>query len=114
MSTMSLFFQLDQASLFSKASCQSNGFVLLEVLLAMSLILTSWLALVGTYQNLALRAAQEEQKRVNLRRVQDDFEIREHQRVNQTMKQPGKKIESSRMSSRSRLVPATTQSTSKK
>jgi Tfp pilus assembly protein PilV len=111
---MPLFSQLDQANHPSNAFGQSKGFVLLEVLLAMSLILTSWLALAGTYQNLALRAAQEDQKRAELKKQLDEFEIREHQRLNQTMKQPGKKIESSRMSSRSRIVPATTKSPIKK
>ena len=36
----------------------SKGFVLLEVLLAMSLILGAWMALVSTYQSLALRTTQ--------------------------------------------------------
>ena len=53
----------------------SQGFVLLEVIVAMSLILGSWMALVGTYQNLALRTAQTESKRTQLRTEFDAFEV---------------------------------------
>jgi hypothetical protein len=47
----------------------------------MSLILGSWMALVGTYQKLVLRATQIESKRTQLRRGFDVFEASEQSRV---------------------------------
>ncbi len=52
-----------------------NGFILLEVLVAMSLILGAWLSSIHTYQGLALRFIGLEQKRVELRQVFDAHEL---------------------------------------
>jgi len=90
-----------------------QGFVLLEVLVAMSLILGSWMALVGTYQNLVLRATQIESKRAQLRREFDAFEVSEQLRVSISTNTKGQNHESSRVSSRHRAQHATSQSTSK-
>jgi Tfp pilus assembly protein PilE len=91
----------------------SQGFVLLEVIVAMSLILGSWIALVGTYQNLVLRATHMESKRAQLGRGFDAFEVSEQARVSANTNTKGQTHESSRVSSRYRTQHATSQSTSK-
>jgi len=85
-----------------KPLAKSDGFVLLEVLLAMSLILGSWMTLVGAYQTLTLRMAQEESKRTQLRKELDAFEIGEHLRANDDAPIKGVIDESPRMPGRSR------------
>jgi len=91
----------------------AKGFVLLEVLVAMSLILGSWMALVGTYQNLVLRATQMESERAQLRREFDAFEVSEQLRVSVSANTKGHNHESSRVSRRHRAQHATSQSASK-
>ena len=91
----------------------AKGFVLLEVLVAMSLILGVWMALVGTYQNLVLRGTQMESKRAQLRREFDAFEVGEQLRVSISTNTKGQNHESSRVSSRHRAQHATSQSASK-
>ena len=91
----------------------SQGFILLEVLVAMSLILGTWMALVGTYQNLALRTTQIESKRAQLRREFDAFEVSEQTRVSASTNIKGQNHESSRVSSRYRTKHAATKPTSK-
>lgn len=61
---------------------QSNGFILLEALVAMSLILGTWLASMNTYQAIALRFITQEAKRMQLRKVLDLYEIQERIRAN--------------------------------
>jgi prepilin-type N-terminal cleavage/methylation domain-containing protein len=90
-----------------------QGFVLLEVLVAMSLILGSWMASVGTYQNLVLRATQMESKRAQLRREFDVFEVSEQARVSTSTNIKGQHHESSRVSSRHRAQHVTSQPPSK-
>ena len=80
----------------------SKGFILLEVLVAMSLILGSWMALVGTYQNLALRTTQTENKRAQLRKEFDAFETIEQARAGTKANIKGQSNESTRVSSRNR------------
>jgi hypothetical protein len=92
---------------------RSQGFVLLEVLVAMSLILGSWMASVGTCQNLVLRATQMESKRVQLRREFDVFEVSEQARVSISTNIKGQNYESSRVPSRHRAQHVTSQPTSK-
>jgi prepilin-type N-terminal cleavage/methylation domain-containing protein len=91
-----------------------QGFVLLEVLVAMSLILGSWMASVGTYQNLVLRVTQMESKRAQLRRDFDVFEVSEQARVRANTNTKGQNHESSRVPHRHRAQHATSQSASKK
>ena len=57
-----------------------GGFILLEVLVAMSLIVGSWTAMTHIYQGLALRQAQLQTKKAELRKELDDFENSEHVR----------------------------------
>jgi|GEM_PF-520695 len=96
-----------------KLFAKSDGFVLLEVLLAMSLILGSWTTLVGAYQNLTLRIALEEKKRKQLRKALDVFEIREHLRANDDIAIKGFIDESPRMPGRARAQHGVTKSTVK-
>ena len=59
----------------------SSGFILLEVLVAMSLISGVWVSSIGIYQVLVLRLIQQERKQVLLRKTFDDYEIAEHMRI---------------------------------
>jgi type II secretory pathway component PulJ len=92
---------------------RSQGFVLLEVLVAMSLILGSWMASVSTYQNLVLRATQIESKRAQLRREFDLFEMSEQARVSASTNIKGQHHEFTRVSSRHRAKHATSEPASK-
>ncbi|QWE08907.1 hypothetical protein [Polynucleobacter ibericus] len=60
----------------------SLGFILLEVLVAMSMILGVWITSVGAYQRLALSLTQQEAKRSQLRKELDAFEMQEYDRLN--------------------------------
>ena len=91
----------------------SKGFVLLEVLVAMSLILGTWMALVSTYQSLALRTTHEESKRAALRKQLDTFEMSEQARVISKVNIKDPIHESSRVPSRNRAKPVTSQSPAK-
>jgi len=115
-------FMCQPCQVTSKDSCKAQiglerdlakGFVLLEVLVAMSLILGSWMALVGTYQNLVMRTTQMESKRAQLRREFDAFEVGEQLRVSISANTKGQNHESSRVSSRHRAQHAAAQSASK-
>jgi hypothetical protein len=53
----------------------SNGFILLEVLVAMSLVASSWMNLSNTYQGMILRLGQLQEKRVELRKEMDKHEL---------------------------------------
>jgi len=81
-----------------------RGFILLEVLVAMSMILGVWMASVGVYQRLALNLTQQESKRSQLRKDSDVFEMQEHSRTN--LHQPNKVLshESARVPSRNRAM----------
>ncbi|AWW45599.1 hypothetical protein POPA111323_05955 [Polynucleobacter paneuropaeus] len=54
---------------------KANGFILLEVLLAMSLIAGAWVGLCNQYQVMALRFVQSQEKRVQIREQINQFEI---------------------------------------
>jgi hypothetical protein len=56
-------------------SRHANGFILLEVLLAMSLVATSWMALENSFQRLILRLGQLQEKRVQTQKELDQFEM---------------------------------------
>ena len=87
-----------------------GGFILLEVLVAMSLIVGSWMAMIHIYQGLALRQTQLQFKKAELRKESDAFEINEHARnlTNRPVKN-----ESTRMSSRTRSMHGASQSATK-
>ncbi|QWD12954.1 hypothetical protein G6703_01380 [Polynucleobacter paneuropaeus] len=54
---------------------KANGFILLEVLLAMSLIAGAWVGLCNQYQVMALRFVQSQEKQVQIREQINQFEI---------------------------------------
>jgi competence protein ComGF len=97
--------------LWRSGNCQ--GFILLEVLIAMSMILGVWISSVGAYQRLTLSLAQYDAKRTQIRKEWDVFEIQEQVRPSNNL--PSKKLnhESARVSGRHRALRATTQSTFK-
>jgi type II secretory pathway pseudopilin PulG len=57
------------------SSKQSNGFILLEVLVAMSLVTSSWMALGNTYQQMVLRLGQLQEQRVQMKQSLDQHEL---------------------------------------
>lgn len=83
-----------------------QGFILLEALLAMSLIVGVWMGMVQIYQGLALRQTKLQAEKVQLRKDSDVFELSEHARSHA---HGPVKHESSRVLSRSRAMPSTTQ-----
>jgi Tfp pilus assembly protein PilV len=56
-------------------SGQCNGFILLEVLVAMSLVATSWMALGNSFQHMILRLGQLQEKRVQMKKELDQHEL---------------------------------------
>jgi hypothetical protein len=89
-------------------NCQ--GFILLEVLVSMSMILGVWMASVGVYQRLVLNLTQQESKRSELRRNADVFEIQEHGKVNRHLPKQVLGNESTRVPSRNCAMRASAQS----
>ncbi|MBU3629993.1 type II secretion system protein [Polynucleobacter sp. AP-Melu-500A-A1] len=88
-----------------------GGFILLEVLVAMSLIVGSWMGMIHIYQGLALRQTQLQVKKVELRKESDVFEISDHARNMPNISNGAVKNESTRMSSRNRSMHGASQST---
>ena len=64
------------------SSENSQGFILLEVLVAMGMILGVWMVSVATYQRLSLNLVQQEVKRSQFRKEWDAFEMQEMVRIN--------------------------------
>jgi type II secretory pathway component PulJ len=96
--------------LLSKGALQKGaqeGFVLLEVLVAMSLILGVWMSMVHIYLSLALRQTQFQTQKAELRKELDVFERSEHAR---SISSGPIKNESSRVFSRPRALPSASQS----
>ena len=91
----------------------SRGFILLEVLVAMNMILGVWMASVGVYQRLALNLTQQESKRSQLRKEMDAFEIQEQARTHLNLPNKVLSNESARVSSRNRTMRSSSQSTIK-
>jgi len=87
----------------------SQGFILLEALVAITMILGVWMASVEAYQCLALNLAQQEGKRAQLRKESDVFEAQEQHRT--VLNAPSKAMshEPARMSGRNRFVRTATQ-----
>ena len=79
-----------------------NGFILLEVLVVMSLILGAWMNLIQSYQILSLKLTQLEKQRVLIRKEQDVFES--------GPMAMGLSNEPTRMSGRTHVMRATSQS----
>lgn len=81
-----------------------GGFILLEVLVSMSLIVGGWMAMIHIYQGLALRQTQLQVKKTELRKESDVFENSEHARNLRNISSGAVKNESTRVSSRTRSV----------
>lgn len=58
----------------------SSGFILLEVLIAMTIVMGSWMVSTHAYQKLALNLSQQESKRSQLRKEFDSYEMEMHSR----------------------------------
>jgi Tfp pilus assembly protein PilV len=53
----------------------STGFILLEVLVAMSLIASSWMTLGTSYQQMVLRLGKSHEQRVQMKKEADQYEL---------------------------------------
>jgi len=84
----------------------AKGFVLLEVLVAMSIVTGSWIALEGSYHRLVLRMTQTQAKKAVINRERDQYEFALFTTM-QSDKPDAKVVlnEYSGMSRRSRLIP---------
>jgi competence protein ComGF len=91
----------------------TQGFILLEVLVAMTMILGVWITSVGAYQRLALNLMQQEAKRSQLRKELDVFEMQEHGRFKFNSSNEVLRNDSTRVPSRNRSMHVTSQSTFK-
>ena len=102
--SMSPFFQKPRR--ITQSIGQASGFVLLEVLLATSIVASSWIALEGSYYRLVLKMAQIQVKKAAINQERDQYEVALFRAMQSD--QPDAKVvlnESSGMSRRSRLVP---------
>jgi Tfp pilus assembly protein PilV len=59
----------------TSSSEQASGFILLEVLVAMSLVASSWMTLGNTYQQMVLRLGQSQEQRVQMKHMLDQHEL---------------------------------------
>ena len=91
------------------SSENSQGFILLEVLVAMSMILGVWMASVATYQHLSLNLVQQEVKRSQIRKELDAFEMQEHSRANLNLPHKVLINEPTRVPGRNRSMRTSTQ-----
>ena len=80
-----------------------QGFILLEALIAMSLIVGVWMGMVQIYQGMALRQTKLQAEKVQLRKELDVFELSEHAR---SYVHGSVKHESTRVLGRSGAVPS--------
>ena len=93
----------------------AKGFVLLEVLVAMSIVAGSWIALEGTYHRLVLRMAQIQVRKAVINRERDQYEVALFTAMQSD--KPDTKVvlnEPSGMSRRSRFIPHSGDSVNKK
>lgn len=96
---------------------RANGFILLEVLVAMSLVASSWMGLSNTYRGMILRLGQLQGKRVELRKEMDRHELSilnaaQLNNPNQISRKPAN--ESIGVSRRSRPIPSLGRTTHQK
>lgn len=96
-----------------RGSKNCHGFVLLESLVAMSLILGSWMASVEVYQRLVLHLSQQESKRLQLVREFDAYETQEQLRANLHFPSKGISHDSSGVFGRNRAMRADIKPTDK-
>ncbi|MFM2029385.1 MAG: hypothetical protein RL517_576 [Pseudomonadota bacterium] len=70
---MTPFFQKPQD--LAEAQEGVRGFILLEVLVAMSLVATSWMASESSYHRLVFRIGQIQSKKAEIKKELDQYEI---------------------------------------
>jgi len=70
-----VLFLIQKSKPLLKSNAEPNGFILLEVLVAMSLVASSWMGLSNVLQGMILRLGQLEEKRVGLRKEMDRHEL---------------------------------------
>lgn len=87
----------------------SQGFILLEVLVAMSMILGLWISSARAYQRLTLTLVQQEAQRSQIRKEFDAFEIQEHSRSSVTFTDKDLNNDFARVPGRHRALRTTTQ-----
>ena len=101
---MSPFFQKPRR--ITQPIGQASGFILLEVLLATSIVAGRWIALEGSYYRLVLKMAQIQVKKAAINGERDQYEVALFTAMQSD--QPDAKVvlnESSGMSRRSGLIP---------
>jgi type II secretory pathway component PulJ len=91
----------------------SDGFILLEVLVAMSLIMGAWTVSTNAYQRLALTLSQQESKRSQIRREMDAHEIEIYSKTVASNNAGGIKNELARLSGRNHALRSSPQSSAK-
>jgi Tfp pilus assembly protein PilV len=90
-----------------------DGFILLEVLVAMSLIMGAWMVSANAYQRLALKLNQQESKRAEIRRQIDAHELEVYSKAAALYEAGGVKNEFARVSGRNHTLRASSKSSAK-
>jgi type II secretory pathway component PulJ len=106
-----------QKSSLPQSNIKANGFILLEVLVAMGLVASSWMGLSNTYQGMILRLGQIQEKKVELGKEMDQHELAILTAAqSNNSKQISRKLadESIGVSRRSRPIPSLGRTTHKK
>jgi hypothetical protein len=106
-----------QKSSLPQSNPKPNGFILLEVLVVMTLVASSWMGLSNVYQGMILRLGQLEEKRVGLRKEMDRHELTILTAAQSNNSNPiSRKLayESIGMSRRPRPIPSSDHTTHKK
>ena len=92
---------------------RSDGFILLEVLVAMSLIMGAWMISTNAYQRLTLILAQQESKRSHIRKEMDAYEIEIHSKTVAIYNAGSVENEFARVSGRNHTLRASSKSPTK-
>ena len=87
-----------------------DGFILLEVLVAMSLIMGAWMVSANAYQRLALVLGQQESKRSEIRRQIDAHELEAYSKAVALYEAGSVKNEFARVSGRNHALRASSKS----
>ena len=94
-------------------SINQDGFILLEVLVAMSLIMGAWMVSANAYQRLALVLGQQESKRSEIRRQIDAHELEVYSKAVALYETGSVKNELARVSGRNHALRASSKSPAK-
>ena len=92
---------------------RSDGFILLEVLVAMGLIMGAWMISANAYKRLALVLGQQECKRSEIRRQIDAHELEGYSKAVALYEAGGVKNEFARVSSRNHTLRASSKPSAK-